>query len=736
MTGIKLTSPGVLLILAVIAGGSVFLVDVFYLRPNAQQMEQDAVFERARGIWTRTEQQVSDDIGDLARACEAAATEAGLEADSFRQTGPGIVRLTGSSVLAVTDGNGRLLHPPRLAEESADDPSQLSGQQLGEVFAVILAAEGTSTGLVYLDGEVGAYVRHPISRDGQDLLWLIRPLAVLQPNGLDRVVKLVVGEHYPESQIDVPLTPMALNPKYNSDQLEIFWPSRKIFWPASGDDEPLEGYFIATTSIRQIRLRAASTRSSTLILLSLSVGIASLLFLGVHIMIAGPVYRLMKRLRTIELGDQMPKELTRDLHGEPLVLARRLESAFDRLAQMSRTDELTGLANRRHFTNVLEAFYTQARRYSRPLSLIVMDIDFFKAVNDTGGHQVGDDLLKAVAAAIEAASRKADLPARLGGDEFAILLPETSAVDAEPVAERIRQGLSDHSVMNGSDIRVTLSIGIADLNAGEIDSPMAMQSTADRALYAAKENGRNCVVQAHRIQGLSLTDGGSSEQVNKLYKKLAGLDNQFKDMFLNGLEEVIDILETRAPHMADHARKVERYATMIAQEMGLPPRAVKRVEIAAMLHDIGMLAMPDSILMSADKLSSQDLRLLRQHPLISVRIMEGMEFLEQEIPAVRYHHEWFNGSGYPEGIAGAAIPLSAKIIAVADAFDAMTSARSFRQAISVKAALTEIHDHAGRQFDPEVAATFCALAKRLGTKLPLSGERLDRNRQPAAPAAR
>jgi HD-GYP domain-containing protein (c-di-GMP phosphodiesterase class II) len=168
--------------------------------------------------------------------------------------------------------------------------------------------------------------------------------------------------------------------------------------------------------------------------------------------------------------------------------------------------------------------------------------------------------------------------------------------------------------------------------------------------------------------------------------------------------------------MADHARNVRRYSVMLARELGLSERMTKRIEIAATLHDVGLLALPDSVLLSKHNLSKQEKHLLRQHPLISVRVMEGMEFLEQEIPAVRYHHEWFDGSGYPEGLSGSAIPLSARILAVADAFDAMTSSRTFREAFSVERALAELRKNSGTQFDPDIVEALCRMAGRIGAE--------------------
>jgi len=309
---------------------------------------------------------------------------------------------------------------------------------------------------------------------------------------------------------------------------------------------------------------------------------------------------------------------------------------------------------------------------------------------------------------------------RFGGDEFAVLLPETAATDAEAVADRICEAVESLPIrVGGMEFHVTTSIGIADLNSGEMDSPSAMMALADRALYAAKQGGRNCAVQAHNLHGDPLDKRQPNEdcKINVLSKKLAGLDNQFKELFLLAFDQVMAILEHRDPHMADHTRKVQHYATLIGKEMELPDRVIKRIEIAAMMHDLGMVALPDAILLCPGPLTEEQMRIMRRHPLLSVRIMERMEFLEQEIPAVRYHHERFDGRGYPEGISGPAIPLTARILAVADAFDAMTSPRTFRTAKTVAEALGEISRAGGTQFDPAVINAFMTAADKLGAEL-------------------
>jgi len=583
-----------------------------------------------------------------------------------------------------------------------------------------ITGNGPVEGTMMLPGGPVVFAHFPLPADSDGnapgYLLLARPLDADKMEKLSRLtgakLALVASSKMPAGVLDnnsAELPAWMTSP----EEMAVAWPARDV----SG--EPV-GYFLATVPVTYIQRQADASRRMILIVLSLSVGLALLVILGSHMLVTGPVVRLLQRLQRLDAGEGSVHNLARNLHGEPLMLARRLENAFEKLAHISKTDQLTGLANRRHFEEVLSCFYHQARRYNRPMSLMVMDVDYFKAVNDSGGHQAGDNVLQQVATAIEEACRKADLPARFGGDEFSVLLPETAASDAEAVAERVRQAVDARIIRTGnSEFHVTMSIGVADLNAGEMDSPNAMLCLADKALYVAKQNGRNRVVQAHNVHEEPTDTRQPSEdsKINLLSKKLAGLDSQFKDLFLLAFDQVMTILEQRDPHMADHTRKVQHYAALIAREMELPDRVIKRIEVAAMMHDLGMVALPDSILLCPGALSDEQRKIMRRHPLLSVRIMERMEFLEQEIPAVRYHHERFDGKGYPEGISGATIPLTARILAVADAFDAMTSPRTYRLAKTLAEAVGEVTRGSGTQFDPAVISAFLSTADRLGEEL-------------------
>lgn len=705
---LRLSSAGILLILAVTAAAGIFLLDVFYLAPHMRQLQLDTLREQAAHIHRQALTGLADEHQRLQRVGREIVAGEDLRTDQTSLSH--LAGLAGVQHIWLTDQAGALVRRASVTDSADTGAATLADGDIAEAVQLVLSAQTPPTGGVIQVGDVTVvFARHRLAAErgahGYDL-WLVNPLARVLPAG----VVVVVGR---------PLPPSALDPGNRSRSP---WWARQdetltVAWPAVGATGRTIGFYQASASVRQIHQQAVASRRMVLTVLSLSIGLLALILLSMHVLVTGPMYRLMSRLRNLPFGENAPEDLTRNLHGGPLALARRLKSAFDKLAELSRIDTLTDLANRRHFDQTLTKFYAQARRYGRPLSLIVMDVDFFKAVNDTGGHQAGDELLQLIAQSVRRACRHADLPVRLGGDEFAILLPETPCQDAAKVAQRIRKSIADHEVkLESLSLHVTISVGVTDLDVGEIDSPAAMKIVADQAMYLAKDRGRNCVVQAQELSGLHYAGTPEDRRLSRLSEKLAGLNGEFRSLFHDAIEGIVEVLEARSVHMADHARKVQHYASLLAEQMGLPANQIEHIEIAATLHDIGMLVLPDSILMSSQQLDESQRQLLHEHPLISVRIMQGMQFLDQEVPAVRYHHEHFDGKGYPEGLIGPAIPLSARILAVADMFDAMTSSRPWRQAISQAEALDELKRQSGKQFDPAVAEAFLALIGRHGDR--------------------
>ena len=700
------SSPGVLLIAAVIATGAICLLDTFYCHPHVAQQRDAALRQAATSAQNTIQHALEDEQRRLASLCAV-----------FSQEEMGLARVRDFGGRGEFDAAWRCGPEGQFDEGWWRDELDLSTELLQEVTAGLSMAH-RDAGLVLLAGGVAVFARSDIRavEDGVGSvarLYLVRRLdsGLLSEIGLaaGARLRLVPGGVLPT---DAPL---------EAEASLVIWPigtdRLMAAWPALDEvAEPL-GYFRAEFPVGGMNRQVAVARQTTLIILTLSGGMVVLIIVGAGILLANPINRLMRRVQDVEAGQDMSEEeFTRHLHVEPRDLARKLRNTFQAITRASHTDELTGLANRRQFSEALERALTESKRYHRPLSVLALDIDLFKAVNDTAGHKTGDDLICLVAEVIVHCCREADLPARFGGDEFVVLLPETAAAGAAVVAERICKSVPERSVTTQAvTSNVTVSIGVADLNAGRVEGPQDLMDLADRALYAAKQHGRNRYYQAHELAAdLWASEGGEAERVEQLHEKLDGLDMQFKSLFVRTLQEIVDAQERRDPHMAFHARKVQRCSALIARRMYLPEEQVKQVEVAALLHDVGMLALPDTVALCAGRLNEQQYEAMQRHSLIGARILEGLEFLTPVIPIVRSHHERFDGQGYPDGLVGQNIPLAARIIAVADVYDAITSPRAFRGAKSKEDALAEIRAEAGAQLDPTAVTAFLDEVERLG----------------------
>ena len=732
MKDLRLTSPGLMLIIGVVLAGGIFLLDLFYLSPLVNSHRQAALKEQAGRMEQDTRLLLQSAQSSLSSSCQTWSQT--QQAKSLLQSaGPELCQDFLEQIGKARSGEAAWL---------CDAKGDVIATWFDNTNASHVEPKSFSQAVQSLHQKVKTPTTGLVRVNSSLILFAQAPIGTPVPKGpaASGAGTLVLAKRLNESTLSgaaatgsdlvfIPGRALPFAPDSNGAcvwQLTADASDLLVDWTVSDPSGNALGYFQAQAPVTQAYRQFVAARRMVLIILSLSVGLVLLIIMGMHILVAGPVIRLLRKIQQFESSKGVTAELTQDLHGEPLVLARRLESVFQRLAHQSKTDELTGIANRRQFEEVLDCFYQQARRYNRPLSLLIMDVDNFKAANDTGGHQYGDQVLQMVTQEIEACCRKADLPARWGGDEFAVLMPETSSSDAFLVAERIRQAITARSLQDPKGIRISLSVGIADLNSGEIDSPQAMINLSDRALYGAKELGRDRVVQAHELNGMTWPGScESSGHVNLLRDKVAGLDNQVRDFFLRAVEEMLTLLRDRDPFMADQATRVRHHAALLGEEMGLPVRVLQRLEMAAMLHDIGMISMPDSILLNTGPLNEQQLQVLHRHPLLSVRIMEGVQFLDQEIPPVRHHHERFDGKGYPENLKGDEIPLTARIIAVADAFVAMTSPRCFRPAKAPQQALDEIRAASGSQFDPAIVEALMSLTAKMPQEFNLPHQTAD-----------
>ena len=382
----------------------------------------------------------------------------------------------------------------------------------------------------------------------------------------------------------------------------------------------------------------------------------------------------------------------------------------------SLTDALTAVGSRKLLEDKLEAEAARATRYKRPFTVAIIDIDNFKTINDVLGHATGDEVLKKFAACMKSQKRTTDVLARYGGDEFVILMPETKANDAVGLLERVQAKVQQIKV--AEELSMTISCGVAQSLLNRDNSSSEVIRRADLALYEAKSDGRNCVKLWDRTMSKILSPGDIEvERIQKLKRRIAGLSEQAEKMFIQSIWVLVQALEAKDPYAKKHSENVMHYAVGIAKTMKIAPGQLEVIRRAAMIHDIGKIGVPDSILSKPGRLTPRERHIIEQHPLIAVRILDKMSFLEQEIAIVRGHHEKWNGQGYPDGLSNTSIPFGARILAVADAFDALASNRSYHDSRSLAEAIDILVDSSGYDFDPEPVKAMVSWIQKVQSQL-------------------
>jgi diguanylate cyclase (GGDEF)-like protein/putative nucleotidyltransferase with HDIG domain len=358
----------------------------------------------------------------------------------------------------------------------------------------------------------------------------------------------------------------------------------------------------------------------------------------------------------------------------------RITAAVAGFAEAAHRDVLTGLLNRRGFQEVIEVELERARRADASLGVIVADLDGFKRVNDAHGRAFGDEALRRVARTIRSCERRYDTAARIGGEEFALLVPGSDAHGAYKLAERIRTQVAE----GGEGLTASFGIAASPLHGS---SSVVLLYAADEALYAAKQlGGDRSAISTAEASGIlaGLPPGESEARVE-----------------LASLLRFAEALDLRDSGSVSHCHRVGRLAELTAREFGMAPGAVERVRLAGILHDIGRVGIPDELVRKSGPLTGEERRVVQGHPEIGARMVDAAGF--NDIRSwILYHHERPDGRGYPTGHPWDHVPLEARILGVADAYEAITSDRPYREALRVDDAAAVLRKGAGTQFDRQV----------------------------------
>jgi len=368
-------------------------------------------------------------------------------------------------------------------------------------------------------------------------------------------------------------------------------------------------------------------------------------------------------------------------------------------------DRLTGVPNRHALVAELFSEVERASRYERPLCVAFVDIDHFKVVNDSYGHEAGDIVLRGVAQTLAENMRASDMIGRYGGEEFMLILTETSVEDGAALSEKLRTIVErlQFRVEGNTNLSVTISIGIAG-GAGQQLRLDTLVRDADAAMYSAKSLGRNQTYIFEEPDEDARLPRAPISEAGRTYATDIG--RRARDAATDVLTSFIAPL----PHYRGQpSAMIASIVVDMARRLQLPDAEVDRIRIAALLHDVGKVAVSNEILDKPAPLTSKEWRTVVQHPRIGQVILEHASALRDAVPIILHHHERFGGHGYPYGLRATEIPLGARIVAIADAYDAMTRDRPYQRAISHDAAIIELREHAGTQFDPELVTLFCDL---------------------------
>lgn len=421
---------------------------------------------------------------------------------------------------------------------------------------------------------------------------------------------------------------------------------------------------------------------------------------GADDFIAKPISKddLLPRIRAGERIVSLHEELRRK-NGD-------LKAVNQQLEKLATKDPLTNLLNRREFVRQIETEWRRAQRYDLPLSCLVLDIDYFKRVNDTYGHPAGDAVIRTIGLTLSQRLRETDIVCRFGGEEFCALLTNTPLQQAAEVADDLRAGINELAIPQlPGDARVAVSVGAASRSLETLTSD-ALLDRADQALLIAKRTGRNRVVRHDELEhSLSLMGENADPDAEKDRTRV----DSAALIPYHIVNTLLTALKYRDPSTVSHSQRVARMCRQFGQQLGLPPAERLTLEFAALLHDAGKLATPDELLSKTGKLTEEEFAEVQKHRNVTVDLMSSCFSNPSLVEIVELSDRWYDGShGKPHGEN---IPQGARILAIISLYDDMTHGRAWWAQQSTQDALDKIENLTGSQFDPDLTIKFAAMVR-------------------------
>jgi diguanylate cyclase (GGDEF)-like protein len=425
----------------------------------------------------------------------------------------------------------------------------------------------------------------------------------------------------------------------------------------------------------------------------------------------------LSRLRTE--GDRMKKS-NKDLRE----LIKKLEESNRALLKQNRKlsklalkDPHTGVYNRRYLQEMLEKELSLAKRHSQSLSVIIMDIDYFKAINDVYGHACGDLVLKQFTRTLKKAIRRYDTIFRFGGEEFVIISPRTDRATGVILGKRLLRTIHQHRFgYKGNVIKLKVSIGVASYpEDGLMVRGFDLVYLADRVLSKVKEYGGNKVYSmedSEKMEKQVPAKNGADAGMELLKKKVHRLSQRANQSLIEAVFALAKTIGLKDRYSDTFSKRTTDYAVEIATLLKVPKTEIEHIRKAAILHDIGKVGIHEEILLKKSKLTDKEFELMKQHPQLSTDIIRPLHFLKGTIPFILYHHERWDGKGYPNGLKGNEIPIGARIIAIVDAYRSLTANRPYRKAYARNEAMKILEKESGTKFDPRVTSVFLEVLGR------------------------